>query len=82
MSQSTVENGEGSAWRLLKVGGLHFQGDSAAPDAGRLAMPPRLADDGLQRVAHRLECVKVLREGVLRRDRAGSRRNAAGPAYP
>jgi hypothetical protein len=54
---------------LLKVGELHLQGDSPSSDAGRLAMPPDLGDDGLQRVAHRLERVQVLREGVLRANR-------------
>jgi Oxidoreductase molybdopterin binding domain len=49
---------------LLKVGELHLQRQSPPPDAGRLAMPPNLGDDGLQRFAHRREFVQILREGV------------------
>src|ERR1700720_3792441 len=45
---------------LLKVGELHLQGDSPPSDAGRQTMPPDLGDDGIQRVAHRLEFVQVL----------------------
>ena len=54
---------------LPKVGELHLQRQSPSSDAGRLAMPPDLGDDGLQRFAHRRERVQVLREGVFRPNR-------------
>ncbi len=56
---------------LPKVGELHLQCPSPPSDAGRLAMPPDLGDDWLQRFTHRFERVQVLREGVLVSSRFG-----------
>ena len=60
---------------LLKVGELHLQCHSSPLDAGLLAMPPDLGDDGLQRFAHWPERMQVLRKGILRPDRLA---NAVG----
>src|SRR5580704_917279 len=64
---------------LLKVGELHLQRQSPPSDAGRLAVPPDLGDNGLQRFTHRLERVQVLRESVLRPNRLS---DAAGMDRP